>query len=370
MISKIRAALIGFAHMHVNEIAQYIIEHPDYELVCGADLYNTGSELSPARYTDAWNREHVSKTYEIPIYDDYTDMLNNEKPDIAFIMCENSRKADVVFECARRGIDISIEKPMAMNLQDALRIRELSDKYGVGIYVNWPIAWRGWLHEMKEILDSGIVGRLIKIYAPAGHTGPLGIGAKHRGVSEKAQEMTDEQRGRTWWYRSSEGGGVFLDMLCYGCMFSCMYTDVKARSVVAHSENLNTGFADIQDNTVAVFNYPSVMSVADATWTTPAAAISPGPVLYCTDGVISCRRQANGDVSVETIDLQGEHLKLPSFSFSESMKNIAWHYAEHKLNGEPMHEMLMLERNIEVMAMIEAAVCSCRSGKQEEIIYG
>ena len=33
-----RAVIIGFAHMHVNEIAQYISDHEDFELVGFADI--------------------------------------------------------------------------------------------------------------------------------------------------------------------------------------------------------------------------------------------------------------------------------------------------------------------------------------------
>jgi len=367
MSGKIRAAIIGFAHMHVNEIAQYISEHPDFELVGGADIPSSIPEMTVARYTRVWNRDFVNKTYAVPIYDDYLTMLESTRPDIAFILCENSRKAEIAMECARRGIAVSIEKPMAMDLQDALKIRECCNQYSVEAMVNWPIAWRGWLHEMKAILDSGIVGKLIKIHAPAGHTGPLGVGAKHRGVNDRAQDMTDEQRERTWWYRKSDGGGVFLDMMCYGCMYSCMYTGERADSVIASCGNFNTQYADIEDNAVALFRYPAMIAVADATWTTPSAAMPPGPTLYCTNGVISCRRQSDGSVRAEAVNLLGEPVQLPAFQFPESMTNIAWHYAAHKKTGMPIHEMLTLERNVEIMAMIDAAIRSCQSGRWEPI---
>ena len=45
----IRAVLIGFAHMHVNEIAAYIAEHPAYALVGCADLPPAVPEKTAAR---------------------------------------------------------------------------------------------------------------------------------------------------------------------------------------------------------------------------------------------------------------------------------------------------------------------------------
>ena len=39
----IKAVVIGFAHMHVNEVALYISEQPDFELAAAADV-NAGEE--------------------------------------------------------------------------------------------------------------------------------------------------------------------------------------------------------------------------------------------------------------------------------------------------------------------------------------
>ena len=37
-VKMIKAVIIGFAHMHVNEVALYISEQPDFELVGAADV--------------------------------------------------------------------------------------------------------------------------------------------------------------------------------------------------------------------------------------------------------------------------------------------------------------------------------------------
>ena len=65
---------------------------------------------------------------------------------------------------------------------------------------------------MKAALDEKLVGEPLKLRYINGHTGPLGKGAKHRGVSENAEEMTDEQRSKTWWHKEKFGGGVYLDI--------------------------------------------------------------------------------------------------------------------------------------------------------------
>ena len=47
--------------MHVNEIAQYIEEQEDFELIGFADVPPEVPEKTQARYTRDWNRENNSK---------------------------------------------------------------------------------------------------------------------------------------------------------------------------------------------------------------------------------------------------------------------------------------------------------------------
>ena len=44
----IRAVIVGFAHMHVNEIAMYIDEQPDMELVGCAEIQPEQPEIGRA----------------------------------------------------------------------------------------------------------------------------------------------------------------------------------------------------------------------------------------------------------------------------------------------------------------------------------
>ena len=238
----IRAVIIGFSHMHVNEVALYLSEQPDFELVGAAGVKSNLPEIPPLRYTPEWNLENVKTNYCSNIYDDYKAMLDELKPDIAFILSENCEKPEIVTECAKRGVNVSIEKPIAVNLEEAKRIKAAVDKYGIEAVVNWPVVWREYVHRMKNAIGGGIIGKPIKLRYINGHTGPLGKGAKHRGVSENAEEMTDEQRGKTWWHSLFYGGGVYLDISCYGCLFSKWLLGDGEKAAISYGANPNPHF--------------------------------------------------------------------------------------------------------------------------------
>ena len=363
----IRAVIIGFSHMHANEVALYIHEQPDMELVGIADVQPGAADVPAYRYTPLWNLQNVREHYCSNVFDDYRAMLDGLKPDIAFILTENCQKPAVVEEAARRGVNVCIEKPLACSLEEAQRIEASVQKYGVEAVVNWPVLWREYIHRLKYALDQRIVGAPLKMRYINGHTGPLGKGAKHRGVTETAEEMTDEQRGRTWWHQLRRGGGVFLDICCYGCLFSKWLLGDGERSVLACGANLNTPYGDTDDNFAAVIRYDGRLSVIEGTWTTPRAVIPSGPMVLCTDGVLVCTGGAENAPGVKAYDLYGSEVAVPAITLEDRYKNMPWQYAHHRRTGEPVHSMLTLGANMEVMAMLDAAIRSSKSGKAEAI---
>ena len=364
-MKKIRAVIIGFAHMHVNEIAQYISEQPDFELVGFADVPPKTPELTTARYTRAWNLKNNSEKYNITPHTDFLKMLDELKPDIAFILCENDMKPQIVLECAKRGVNVSIEKPMAMTLEKALEIRNIVEKYGIEAMVNWPVIWRPYIHKQLAALKSGIVGPLVKSFYINGHTGPLGKGAKHRGVTEKAQEMTDEERASTWWYKKDTGGGAFLDIGCYGCLFNTWARDDDdlPLAVSASEGNYNTPYMDAPDNVAAIVEYKNSLGVYEGTWTTPQISLPTGPIYNCTNGVLYCTPERE----IKAINIYGEEIELPEYEIPEHISNIADHYAYCKRNNLPLIKTVTLDYNIRVMALLDASVKSAESGKKEQV---
>ncbi|MBE6571368.1 MAG: Gfo/Idh/MocA family oxidoreductase [Ruminococcaceae bacterium] len=365
----IKAAIIGFAHMHVNEVALYISEQPDTELVAVADAPTGVEQIAPLRYTPAWNKQNVCENYCSNYYDSYTEMLDKEKPEMVYILTENCKKPEVVEECAKRHINVCIEKPIAVSFEEAQRIEKAVKESGITAVVNWPVVWRPYIHKMKKALDEKIVGDPIKLRYINGHTGPLGKGAKHRGVSAKAEEMTDEQRAKTWWHNDVYGGGVFLDICCYGCFFSKWFMGEGEKSVLSYGANLNTPYGDTEDNFAAIVKYDGKMSVIEGTWTTPRAVIPSGPMVLCTGGVINCTGGAENAPDVECYDIYGNLVEMPALDeLGDKYKNMPCHYANHIKTGEPIHEMLSLDANMRVMAILDAAIKSSRGGSEAKIL--
>ena len=129
---------------------------PAFEVVGIADVPPPTPEKTQARYTRAWNLQNNSEKLHLNPWDCYVSMLDALKPHMAFILTENYRKLEVVRECAKRHVNVCIEKPMSVSYQDAVEIASLAKEYGIEAMVNWPVIWRPYIHrQLAALVPAG-----------------------------------------------------------------------------------------------------------------------------------------------------------------------------------------------------------------------
>ena len=134
-----RVGVIGFAHMHVNELVDRFIATGRANIVACADTVPRTPSLTTV---EGSRRANLQRTLAAPggprLYGDYNEMLGAEALDIAILCPEISQHADVTESVARHGIHIVTEKPMAARLPDAMRMASAAGKAGIALAVNWP----------------------------------------------------------------------------------------------------------------------------------------------------------------------------------------------------------------------------------------
>ena len=287
MGKKVRLGIIGFGHMHINNVAALYGAHPQVEWAACADTVPLRPELRAAPYTREWNLDNNVKKLGIPkTYPDYHDMLAQEGLDIVIVTSENAQHPDVVEACAWAGANVCVEKPMAMSLSDSLRMARACQAAGTTMLVNWPLTWSPNARKAKELIDAGTIGRVLEVKWRSGHTGPLGPGAAHAGVSESAAPMSGPERGATWWHQTAAGGGAMLDYCCYGALVSRWYIGEQAIAAMGMRANLDSQWGDGDDNAAMIVRFPAAMALLEGSWTTWDHGVPTGPIVYGTTGTL------------------------------------------------------------------------------------
>lgn len=180
-MSKINCAIIGCGRIFSTH-ADAIIKCSDATLyaVCDSDR---------KKATDA------AEKYHCKAYFDYKEMLRDSLIDSVHICTPNYLHATMSIEAMQSGKHVLTEKPMAISVSDAQEMIRVSEDTGKVLGVCFQNRYNTTSVRVKEVLDSGKVGRV------------LGGKASMTWNRGKDYYASDAWHG-TW---AQEGGGVLIN---------------------------------------------------------------------------------------------------------------------------------------------------------------
>jgi len=359
-----KAVIVGLAHVHINSVAALFAENPRIALTDCADMPALFPELRTAPYTRKWNVDYCSKNFGLKVWENWREMLDATKPDLCIVNSENAYHVEIVLECAVRGIGICLDKPMSTNYSDALKMHRASIVNDSFLMINWPVAWRYSFHTAKKAIDNGIIGNIIEFKSRMGHTGPLNWGLNQSGADKKEEGLTKAEMASTWWYQTGAGGGAMADYCCYGCLLARWYAGEPAVAANGMRINSRMPLGDAEDNAVILVRFPSIYAVIEGTWTTHNHTFS-SPILYGDTGSLVLDNLSDNQALIYRAG--GVIEELPVESPPQNLQNLPAAYIHHMDTGEPMHELLCSELNLEAHAMLDAGIRGAKSGKTELI---
>ena len=145
-------ALIGCGRIAVNHIKAVRNNH--LELVAVCDILPEKMETLLAKY-DLQNDVSIAR------YTDYKKLLA-EHPELQLISIatESGLHAEIALACIDAGVNVIIEKPMAMNMADADEIIRRSEAKHVKVAACHQNRFNVAVQELRHALEAGRFGRL------------------------------------------------------------------------------------------------------------------------------------------------------------------------------------------------------------------
>ena len=178
---KIRMAIVGCGRISKNHFGS-IEEHQDnIELVSICDVQQT--VLS----------EHEA-TYKVKGYLDLSGMLENEDLDLVAICTPSGNHADQTELCAKHGVNVMTEKPMATRWSDGVRMVKACDDAGVRLFVVKQNRRNSTLQLLKRAVNENRFGKIHMVHLNVFWTRP--------------QEYYDQAPWRGTW---EFDGGAFMN---------------------------------------------------------------------------------------------------------------------------------------------------------------
>ncbi|QCG93768.1 Gfo/Idh/MocA family oxidoreductase [Azospirillum sp. TSA2s] len=171
----------------------------------GGVTLSDGSRVMPDPILVGRNAEkmqELARRHGIKRWSDNLDAALDNPDDVIFFDAGTTQMRPTLLEKAiRAGKHVYCEKPIATNLDEALRVVRLAEEAGVKNGTVQDKLFLPGLEKLRMLRDSGFFGRMLSVRGEFGYW-------VFEGDWQPAQRPS-------WNYREEDGGGIILDMICH-----------------------------------------------------------------------------------------------------------------------------------------------------------
>ena len=148
---EMKYALIGCGRIATNHIKAVLNNHLEFAAVC---------DTVPEQMEALLAKHGLEKDSSIARYTDYKKMIEEVQPTLVGIATESGVHAEIALFCIDHGVNCIIEKPIAMNMDDADEIVRRSEEKHVKVAACHQNRFNLAVQEMRKALEAGRFGKL------------------------------------------------------------------------------------------------------------------------------------------------------------------------------------------------------------------
>ncbi len=162
---KLRIGFIGTGG-NANSHIQAYLKQPDVEIVCGADLIAGKAR----KFLDNY------KLLNAKDYTDYKQMIAENKLDAVSVCTYNSQHAPCAIYAMEHGLNVLLEKPFTVTLEEAVAVRKAEKESGKVLSIGFQPRFDANMKMIKKIVESGELGEIYYIQTGGGRRHGIPVG--------------------------------------------------------------------------------------------------------------------------------------------------------------------------------------------------
>jgi len=334
----LRVGIVGLVHGHVHGFLGQSRHSPEIEIVGVA-------EPDPRLLSAAGTRYGFAASL---LFSDLEDMLAKTHPQAVLVYSNTYDHRRVVEICARHGVHVLMEKPLAVSLDDALAIEKAAHTGKIHVLVNYETSWYRSNHAAYDLVHEGALGEVRKVVIHDGHDGPKEIGVE----PEFLAWLTDPKLN---------GGGALFDFGCYGAdLMTFLMDGQRPRTVTAVTQHFKPEiYSRVDDEATIILTYPKAQAIVQASWNWPFSRKD--MEVYGRTGY-AITVQAN-DIRVRRGGNDAHEEQLAAKPIPAPYDNSLSYFRAVILDGAKEDAFSSLETNVTVTEILDAARHSAATGK-------
>lgn len=335
--APLRVGVISLTHAHVHEILSRL-NSSDIDVV---GIVEDNLDLA-RRYSKIYNF-----SMDI-VYSSMDEMITAKDPEAVTAYGSIYEHLAIVEKCAPLGIDVMVEKPLAVSVKHAEKMKRLAEDNSIHLITNYETTWYQSNHKAYKMVTDGNIGELRRVVVNDGHMGPAEIGCG----DEFLEWLTDPVLN---------GAGALTDFGCYGAnLITWLQQGQRPELVTAITQTIKPDiYPNVDDEATILLKYSNMQGVIEASWNWPISrkdmqVYGKKGYIYADNSRDIRYRLSDKDIEhSETID--GEYIYDNPFAMFKDV-----------VRGEltlPPFDPSSLENNMIVVEILEAAKQSSKRGK-------
>lgn len=285
---------------------------------------------------------------------DYRELLDDPEVDVIDIVVPNYLHAPVTIAAAERGKHVICIKPLALKLEEADRMIAAAKAAGVRLFYAENVPFIPAVRRAREVADAGAIGDIFRVKACEG------IGRPHAG-----------------WFLDpvQSGGGAAIDMAVHSIAFCRFMTRAEVDTVSAEVGTFVHKATSLEDTVVMTLRFANgAIGQCEDSWSLAAAMDSRFEV-FGTKGRILIDNLHRQPIQVASeagypyfgADGRGWTFPLPiSGDIADGHHAMLAHFIDCLRSGRKSESEA--EDGRAVLAVVEAAMRSARSGRREQVV--
>lgn len=232
--------------------------------------------------------EHYANEHGGQAFADYKEMLAAVKPDAVSVCTPNYLHAEMSIEAAKAGAHVLVEKPMAVTDEEAAAMIEAAKENNVKLMVGHNQRFMPPHEKAKEILKTGVLGKVLTFRTAFGHPGP---------------DAWSIDGANSWFFRKEEAiMGAMGDLGVHKSDLIRWLLDDEVAEIAAFVGTLDKKDTESDDNSSCILRMKSgAIGTLVASWTYYKGEDN-STMLWCENGVMRIGTDPVDQVIVELRD--------------------------------------------------------------------
>lgn len=158
-MNKLNFAIVGCGRISYKHVEAIIDNYENCQLIAVCDVIEERARAKAQEYVQKSTIKNLITDFP-KVYTDYKEMISKENIDVVTVATESGKHAQIAIDVMNNKINVIVEKPMAMTLEDADKMIEISKNNDVKLCISHQNRFNPAVQKLRKAIEENRFGKI------------------------------------------------------------------------------------------------------------------------------------------------------------------------------------------------------------------